>query len=406
MLLFRVFAATPLRVTQSACNIRMLSMQAGTITTLEGTSRFEEVIKKSRFIGLAAPVTSAAEALEFVKANSDLKARHNCFAWRLADGTMRTNGDGEPGGTAGPPILAAIDGAGLSNVAVLVSRYRLGEGAKLGTGGLVRAYGGTAAQTLAAASVVQVEPRVAVTVRYDLSDTGPVFSTLGSYGPRPIDDPDGAAASAADGIAAESACLTFELHPDTLEQVAAALTQATSGRAVVVKGAADGGEDDDSEAAEEEEEDEVTAEEAAEEAADEGESDEATNPQTDRAREADARAASAGKRAGDAAARSGGRKRRNQSQCQGRSNGSDGGERQRGRAEAPAAGGDAGATRNGLESGSGSAAAMPSSVAARPSACMQCGSVSPMLFQDESDQGWYCTVCWKAYLDALDAAGG
>ena len=162
-------------------------MTTSTVTTISGLTRFEEVIKKSRFVGLAAPVSTPEYALEFVKANSDVKARHNCFAWRLADGSMRTNGDGEPGGTAGPPILAAIDGAGLKDVAVLVLRYRLGEGAKLGTGGLVRAYGGTAAQTLALATTVTVEAKVTATALYTLADTGAVFSILSGYAPRPMD---------------------------------------------------------------------------------------------------------------------------------------------------------------------------------------------------------------------------
>ena len=125
--------------------------------------------------------------MAWVKGRSDAKARHNCFAWRLPGGETRTNGDGEPGGTAGPPILAAIEGAGLHGVAALVSRYRMDGGAKLGTGGLVRAYGGAAAASLLAAEVVEVVPLLALRVRYPSERTW-VWCTrrpaLGAYSPR------------------------------------------------------------------------------------------------------------------------------------------------------------------------------------------------------------------------------
>ena len=142
--------------------------------TLAGEVRHEAVVVKSRFVAYAAPVADAEGAMAWVKGRSDAKARHNCFAWRLPGGETRTNGDGEPGGTAGPPILAAIEGAGLHGVAVLVSRYRMDGGAKLGTGGLVRAYGGAAAASLLAAEVVEVVPLLALRVRYPGEDVGVV----------------------------------------------------------------------------------------------------------------------------------------------------------------------------------------------------------------------------------------
>lgn len=200
---------------------RMVPRVTMAITTLSSVARFEEVIKKSRFIAVAGPVATASAANDFVKEASDAKARHNCFAWRLADGSTRTNGDGEPGGTAGPPILSAIENAGLHDVAVLVSRYRLGEGAKLGTGGLVRAYGGSAAQCLAGATLELQEPRVTATVRYAPQDTGPVFSVLAAYSPA-------AAGSGASGSGWLEA--TFEAKPEELERVAEALRSATQGR--------------------------------------------------------------------------------------------------------------------------------------------------------------------------------
>ena len=92
-----------------------------------------------------------------MRRESDESARHNCFAYTLSDGYSRSNNDGEPGGTAGPPIA----GAGVVDVAVLVRRYRLDGGAKLGTGGLVRAYGGAEEGVLEAAArtpLLRLEP--------------------------------------------------------------------------------------------------------------------------------------------------------------------------------------------------------------------------------------------------------
>ena len=63
-------------------------------------------LRRSAGMLRAAPVASAEAANAWVRATSDARARHNCFAWRLSDGATRTNGDGEPGGTAGPPYHA------------------------------------------------------------------------------------------------------------------------------------------------------------------------------------------------------------------------------------------------------------------------------------------------------------
>lgn len=106
---------------------------------------YEETIKKSLFIVHAAPVVGVDEAMRFIEAHSRADATHNCWAFRIGE-EYRFNDDGEPGGTAGRPILAVIEGRELTNIAVLVIRYY--GGIKLGTGGLVRAYGGTAAKCL------------------------------------------------------------------------------------------------------------------------------------------------------------------------------------------------------------------------------------------------------------------
>jgi uncharacterized YigZ family protein len=123
------------------------------LETLASPWRHEEDIRKSRFLAQAAPVGSAAEAIAFVEAARDATATHNCWAYRIGD-AYRFNDDGEPGGTAGRPMLQAIDGQGCDRVVVVVTRWY--GGIKLGAGGLARAYGGTAAECL------RLAPRVAI----------------------------------------------------------------------------------------------------------------------------------------------------------------------------------------------------------------------------------------------------
>lgn len=113
--------------------------------TLLGPCDYREEIRKSRFLALAAPVTSAAEAQAFITAHSDASASHNCWAWKVGQ-QYRFSDDGEPGGTAGRPILAAIEAQDMDQVAVLVIRWY--GGIQLGTGGLARAYGGSANKCL------------------------------------------------------------------------------------------------------------------------------------------------------------------------------------------------------------------------------------------------------------------
>ncbi|MFB4394061.1 MULTISPECIES: IMPACT family protein [unclassified Pseudomonas] len=114
-------------------------------STLLELCEFREEIRKSRFITLAGPIGSAAEAMGFIERHSDPAATHNCWAWKLG-AQYRSSDDGEPGGTAGRPILAAIEAQDCDQVVVLVIRWY--GGVQLGTGGLARAYGGGANKCL------------------------------------------------------------------------------------------------------------------------------------------------------------------------------------------------------------------------------------------------------------------
>lgn len=115
------------------------------LTTIHTT---EEVIKKSTFISIVAPVVSVEEAKEFLLDYSQADVTHNCWAYKVGQ-VYRFNDDGEPSGTAGKPILNAIDGQGFDNTAALVIRHY--GGIKLGTGGLMRAYGGGVSRCLQSA---------------------------------------------------------------------------------------------------------------------------------------------------------------------------------------------------------------------------------------------------------------
>ena len=109
----------------------------------------EEAIKKSLFIGVCFQVENTEDFFRLLNQYQDENATHNCWAYRLGN-EYRFNDDGEPSGTAGKPILAAIDGAGFDYLGALVIRHY--GGIKLGTGGLARAYGGTIAKNLKTAS--------------------------------------------------------------------------------------------------------------------------------------------------------------------------------------------------------------------------------------------------------------
>lgn len=124
-----------------------------TLHTLTDLHRHAQEIRKSRFLAQAAPVSSADEALESVSELGEATATHNCWAYRIGQDS-RFNDDGEVSGTGGRPILQAIEGQGFDRIVVVVTRWY--GGTRLGTGGLVRAYGGTAAECLRLAEGVPI----------------------------------------------------------------------------------------------------------------------------------------------------------------------------------------------------------------------------------------------------------
>ncbi|ENV15859.1 IMPACT family protein [Acinetobacter guillouiae] len=123
------------------------------VYTLVSETIFEEDIKKSRFQAIAASVENEQQVKMFLEKHLDLTTTHQCWAWKIGH-NVRFNDDGEPSGTAGRPILATIEGNDLTNAIVLVNRWY--GGIKLGTGGLVRAYGGCAGQCLLLAEKIEL----------------------------------------------------------------------------------------------------------------------------------------------------------------------------------------------------------------------------------------------------------
>lgn len=125
--------------------------------TLDGIAEHESIIRHSVFRTRAAPVADEAAAMAFLADVAVPDATHNCWAFR-AGGRFRASDDGEPSGTAGRPILSAIEGQDFDDVMVVVTRWF--GGVKLGAGGLVRAYGGAAAACLREADKIEKIARI------------------------------------------------------------------------------------------------------------------------------------------------------------------------------------------------------------------------------------------------------
>lgn len=195
------------------------------LTVLQG-SRVQIKVKDSKFITTVAPVASEEEAQEFILRVSKefFDATHNVSAFKLGTGDQairRYDDDGEPGGSSGPPVLQVIEGSGLTNVAVVVTRYF--GGTKLGFGGLVRAYGDAAAAGLAGAGVREMIQYIFIRIAVPYEQMGSVIREIqGSIGV--IRDTQ----YSNDGVA-----VLADLLPGHLDGLKRRLIDATRGQAVV-----------------------------------------------------------------------------------------------------------------------------------------------------------------------------
>lgn len=189
--------------------------------TLDRPEHFEQEIRKSRFLAIACPVDSEAEAKARLAEVSVPAANHNCWAWRIGQ-AYRFSDDGEPSGTAGKPILQAIDGQALDRTLVVVTRWF--GGILLGSGGLIRAYGGTAAACLRAAAKTEYVERTALSVSLGFSDLALVKARLAAFAGLVMDE---------ETYHDTGARLSFRVPAERAEEIGRLIVDLTSGRAEI-----------------------------------------------------------------------------------------------------------------------------------------------------------------------------
>ncbi len=195
--------------------------------TVEGEATGEIVEKKSRFIGYIRHVESEEAAADFVAMirKKHFDARHNCYAYMVGSDqpVSKFSDDGEPGGTAGKPILEVIAGKGLSDVCLVVTRYF--GGTLLGTGGLVRAYSDAAAACIGEAQLVTKRRVLPVTIETDYTDLGKLQYILGREGIGILESEYGAKVS-----------LRTEIFVDDAERILKEMTEVTAARVNLLRG--------------------------------------------------------------------------------------------------------------------------------------------------------------------------
>lgn len=187
----------------------------------EAKGEIEE--KKSRFICVVRPVHSEKEAVDFIEETKKKywDARHNCSAFVLGSRQelTRCSDDGEPGGTAGRPMLEVLLGEGLCDVAAVVTRYF--GGTLLGTGGLVRAYSGAVKEALAAAETGMMRYGVKLRIETDYNSIGKMQHLFGKRG------------IASEAEYGEAVRFTLTVSTGEEEILKKEVTEATNGKAVI-----------------------------------------------------------------------------------------------------------------------------------------------------------------------------
>ncbi len=183
-------------------------------------------VKGSRFRAHAVHVATPEEAAAWISTHSVKDATHNTWAWRVGP-RYRFSDDGEPGGTAGRPILSAIDGQRYDQVAVLVTRWFGGQ--KLGTGGLARAYGGVAARCLELSARLELCARIGLHLAAPFEAAGPLFNALD----RMAAQSDHPLARGPEQWSDEGVTLTIEIDERASREVIQALRNATRGAVVL-----------------------------------------------------------------------------------------------------------------------------------------------------------------------------
>ncbi|GAA3998577.1 IMPACT family protein [Deinococcus rubellus] len=186
--------------------------------TLASPHRLDAVIEGSEFLAFAARADTPEEALAQLAALKERypDATHHCWAYQIGS-LYRFSDDGEPGGTAGTPMLRAIQGQQLDHVMVVIVRYY--GGVKLGTGGLARAYGGGGAECLRTAPRLDVRPRVPRRVTVPYEQVSALYHLLSQFSvERGEEEYSGAGLT-----------LAVQLYPEDTEPFGSALRDATRG---------------------------------------------------------------------------------------------------------------------------------------------------------------------------------
>ncbi|MBC6934231.1 MAG: YigZ family protein [Chloroflexi bacterium] len=147
-------------------------------------NRITTTVSNSRFIATAACVTSSDEARQFIqRIRSDMPdASHHVYAFRVGYGNSIIEGmsdDGEPSGTAGPPVLTVLRGSDIGDVIIVVTRYF--GGTKLGTGGLVRAYSDAARAVLASLKTQEKRARCVIGVEFSYAACETIKRLIAKY---------------------------------------------------------------------------------------------------------------------------------------------------------------------------------------------------------------------------------
>ena len=188
--------------------------------------RTEYVIEKSRFIATIAPCQTEEEAQAFIgRIKKEFwDARHNCTAFALGprQEQQRSSDDGEPSGTAGKPILEVLKKTGLTNAAIVVTRYF--GGIKLGAGGLIRAYSHSASLAVQGAPKELHTSRTLLHVSLDYNQYGPMERFLQDQN---------LSFESSFGSQVE---LTIYVAPDQVESLSESIRNTTGGRALIKEG--------------------------------------------------------------------------------------------------------------------------------------------------------------------------
>ena len=200
----------------------MISNSSDEYLTIKNPIRLKTKVEGSIFIATVIPVDSEEEAKEWIlKISKEVfDATHNCFACRIkkAQGeSLKFSDAGEPRGTAGKPILSAIQSEALYNVVVVVTRYF--GGVKLGTGGLSRAYRQSAQNALQKADKVVRWITSEIILSYPSSMTGKVNQVFAKYGIR-----------VQDHSFEENVTTKIMVRSSLLEKIKKALAEATNGQ--------------------------------------------------------------------------------------------------------------------------------------------------------------------------------